>query len=46
MAVSGNIVQNVIEKTVLETAKVIEEELDAEIEKLENLDSEELDQLR
>lgn len=39
-------VQVALEKTVLQTAKVIEDELDAEIEKLENMDSDELERLR
>ena len=39
-------IQAAIENTVLQTAKVIEDELDAEIEKLENMDGEELERLR
>lgn len=39
-------IQNAVEKTVLQTAKIMEGELDAEIERLENMDSEELDKLR
>ena len=39
-------VQAAIEKTVIQTAKVIEDELDAEIEKLEHLGGDELDRLR
>ena len=35
-----------VEKTVLEATKVIEEQLDAEIDRLENLDDDELDRLR
>ena len=39
-------VQAAVENTVLQTAKIIEDELDAEIERLENMDSEELERLR
>lgn len=35
-----------LEKTVTDTAKVIEDELDAEIDKLDRMDSDELDRLR
>jgi demethoxyubiquinone hydroxylase (CLK1/Coq7/Cat5 family) len=35
-----------VENTVLEATKAIEEHLDAEIDKLENLDDDELDRLR
>lgn len=35
-----------VEKTVMETAKVIEEEIDAEIEKLNKMDCDEMDRLR
>ncbi len=38
--------QQVVEKTVLETTKAIEEQLDSEISHLENLDSDDLDRLR
>ena len=38
--------QGAIEKTVMETAKVIENELDAEIERLDNMDGDELERLR
>ena len=39
-------VQAAIEKTVMETAKVIESELDAEIERLDNMNCDELEKLR
>ncbi len=39
-------IQAAIESTVLKTAKVIEDELDAEIGKLENMGGEELEKLR
>lgn len=39
-------IQKVVEKTVLETAKAVEEELDAELERLDQMGSEELEQLR
>ena len=39
-------VQAALEKTVVKTAQVIENELDAEIDRLDNLDSDELDRLR
>ena len=39
-------VQAALEKTVVKTAQVIESELDAEIDRLDNLDSDELDRLR
>lgn len=35
-----------LEKTVMETAKVVEDEIDAEINRLDNMDSDELDRLR
>lgn len=41
-----NVVQAAVEKTVLETAKILEDEIDAEIEKLDNMDSEDLERLR
>lgn len=39
-------VQAMLEKTVMETAKVVEDEIDAEINRLDNMDSDELDRLR
>ncbi len=39
-------VQAIVAKTVLETAKVMESELDAEINRLDNMDSDELEILR
>lgn len=39
-------VQAAIENTVIQTAKVIEDGLDAEMEKLEHLGGDELDRLR
>lgn len=39
-------VQAALEKIVMKTAQVIESELDAEIDRLDNLDSDELDRLR
>lgn len=41
-----SVAQVALEKTLLQTAKVIEDELDAEIEKLESMDSDELERLR
>ncbi len=38
--------QAAVENTVLQTAKIVEDELDAEIERLENMNSEELERLR
>ena len=38
--------QEAVQKTMIEAAKVLESELDAEIGKLENMDSDELDKLR
>lgn len=38
--------QAAIEKTVLQSAKVIEDEIDAEIEKLESMDSDDLEKIR
>lgn len=43
---ASNLATAAVEKTVLEATKVIEQELDAEIDRLENLDDEELDRLR
>lgn len=45
MAADQN-VQTAVEKTVLKATKVIEDQLDAEIEKLDKLDDDELDRLR
>lgn len=45
MAAVGG-VQEAVEKTVIEAAKVLENELDAEMDKLDNMDSDELDKLR
>lgn len=39
-------VQHVVEKTVLEATKAIEEQLDAELDRLDNLDSDDLERLR
>lgn len=39
-------IQAALEKTVIETTKVMEDELDAEIERLENMDSDDLERLR
>ena len=39
-------VQRAVEKTVLEATKVIEEQLDAEMDRLDNLDSDDLERLR
>lgn len=43
---ASSVAQAAVEKTVLEATKVIEEQLDAEIDRLENLDDEELERLR
>ena len=43
---ASNVAKAAVEKTVLEATKVIEEQLDAEIEILENLDDDELERLR
>ena len=43
---ASNLAAAAVEKTVLEATKAIEEQLDAEIDKLENLDDDELDRLR
>ena len=43
---AGQATQAALEQTLLQTAKVIEDELDAEIERLEGLDGEELERLR
>ena len=43
---ASNVAAAAVEKTVLEATKVIEEQLDAEIGRLENLDDDELDKLR
>lgn len=43
---ASSVAQTAVEKTVLEATKVIEEQLDAEIDRLENLDDEELERLR
>ena len=43
---ASSVVKAAVEKTVLETTKVIEDQLDAEIDRLENLDDEELERLR
>ena len=41
-----NQLQQVVESTVMGAAKVVEEQLDAEIERLDNLDSDDLEKLR
>ena len=38
--------QQVVESTVMGAAKAVEEQLDAEIERLDNLDSDEMERLR
>lgn len=43
---ASNLTAAAVEKTVLEATKVIEEQIDAEIDRLENLDDDELDKLR
>ena len=43
---ASNLTAAAVEKTVLEATKAIEEQLDAEIDRLENLDDDELDRLR
>ena len=43
---ASNLAAAAVEKTVLEATKAIEEQLDAEIDRLENLDDDELDRLR
>ena len=43
---ASSVAQAAVEQTVLEATKVIEEQLDAEIDRLENLDDEELERLR
>ena len=45
MAGSVN-VQKAVEKTVMEAAKVLEDEIDAEIEKLDHMDADSLEKLR
>ena len=43
---ASNLTAAAVEKTVLEATKVVEEQIDAEIDRLENLDDDELDKLR
>lgn len=43
---ANNITTAAVEKTVLEATKVIEDQLDAEIDRLEKLDDDDLDRLR
>lgn len=43
---ASNVAKAAVENTVLEATKVIEEQLDTEIERLENLDDDELERLR
>ena len=43
---AGNVAQTVVEQTVLQATKAIEEQLDAEIGRLENLDDDDLEKLR
>ncbi len=45
MAAGGGL-PKAVEKTVVEAAKDLEDELDAEIDKLGNMDADELDKLR
>ena len=43
---ASNLTAAAVEKTVLEATKVVEDQIDAEIDMLENLDDDELDKLR
>ena len=43
---AGSAAKAVVEQTVLQATKAIEEQLDAEIGRLENLDDDDLDKLR
>ena len=43
---ANNIATAAVEKTVLEATNVIEDQLDAEIDRLEKLDDDDLDRLR
>ena len=46
VAMAGNVARAAVEQTVLQATKAIEEQLDAEIGRLENLGDDDLEKLR
>ncbi len=46
MAAGNNLIQSAVEQSLLQTAMLMENEIDSEIDKLEKMDSDDLEKLR